>query len=341
MTRRFFPEEEIEIIEDDFDAAAQYGKDHHVPPPAPAKYTNSFAELGAGRTLGKRVLAFIDPQDDGTLNNPPFINVLELSGPDAAATNVQLTIVPQRIIQVGGVGQPTLAEAKALVDAQQASGSIDTFTNETVPGSISYTPFITRLDWGIGGLAVKDVDVDIGYGLNVNISCSFLRINVLVDPLLVPIDVEPGGAAIYELGAFVGPGYAKRNNAQRTICVSEGIGLPAGPGGGGSAVVPIPRFATRVSLIMGSGNAFQSPFDIRGWRAQLLFFRSPISGFTPINPAAIPDYIMGVMDVRDGENSCCQFMIPNGAYYMAVVSNFAPAVQQVSLRPYLIFDLGI
>jgi hypothetical protein len=307
-------------------------------------FPSDFAWLAQGRSLGKKVQLLIDPDDSGDLLNPPNVNVLELQGPDEAAMNVQLTINPPLIIDVP-TPAITLARAKALVDQQAASGSIDNLANELlVPtfGAISYTPMIAILDWGIGGVAVKGVEVDIANGLNINLTCSFLRVNVASDPFIIYTDTDVGSAAIYELAAFVGPGYPKRNNAQRTIYLGRmGIPetLPLFPAI--SSVVPIPKFATRVSLQLGQG-PFGDPDDLRGWYCQIIFLRGPAWGFGTGTAGFVSDFTLGIVEARGDE--CCQFMIPNGAMYCYLRTTFSPGSFPPfgqDIHPALIFDLGI
>jgi hypothetical protein len=309
-------------------------------------FPSDFAWLAQGRSLGKKVQLLIDPDDSGSLQNPPNVNVLELQGPDEAAMNVQLTINPPLIIDVP-TPEITLARARALVDQQSASGSIDNLSNELLvggfPGAVTYTPMIAILDWGIGGVAVKGVEVDIANGLNINLTCSYLRVNVASDPLMQFISDHPvGSSAIYELAAFVGPGYAKRNNAQRTVHVRRfGIpeSLPFSPAI--SNVVPIPKFATRVSLQLGQG-VFSDPDDMRGWYCQIIFLRTPAWGFGTGTALFVSDHSLGIVEARGDE--CCQFMIPNGALYCYLRTTFSPGSFPpfgMDVYPSLIFDLGI
>lgn len=291
--------------------------------------TNSFADLAAGRTLGKRALLLSSFSDAGRPVDNTFINLLELRGPDTNALQVQLTFGQPRAIPVQGT--LTLAAARSLVAQQQAGGSLDNLAIERSQGVFQfvYTPLTGVVDWGIGGVSNDSIETDFSNGTCLNLTCSYLRVRCLIDPFLIVLNtpaVRPSDS-IYELSAFVGPGFPKRNNAQRTILLT-----PLSPGGAYTPVVPIPKFANR-AMVAVSGN----PTAITGWHAVIVFMASPPPLIPPFQTPVFADLaaIVGVYTVIDG--TPLQVPIPNGAAYACV---FNPNAFDL-VQPSLIFDLGV
>ena len=298
-------------------------------------FATDYDYLAQGRSLGKKVLGLLAFTVDGsgnvTITSAPKVNMFEVRGPDKAAMNLQVTLAPPRIIPIDGT-IITAQRAFDLVNSQNASGSIDFAENEDGGQGVVATPMIATVQWGIGGVNVQRAEVDFLNGLSINLSASYLRLGLEIDPLLQKLNVLPGTSAIYEVEAFVGPGYAKRNNAQRTINF-EGVQPPGGGSLGTSPVVPIPKFATRCRLTLGCA-ASVDPDTLSGWTAQVVFFRGYNQGYTANpNPAAWVD-VTGINKIVDGQLGDIE--IPNGSYYVAVRHK-----NSFTIVPRLIFDLGI
>ncbi len=305
--------------------------------------------LAGGRSLGKKVSLLVNTSNSTLIVNPPNVNILEVRGPDAAAMNLQFTITPPRIVQIDGINL-TVARAQGLVDAQQVSGTVSfndqevNFSDPAFPNGVAATPVIATIDWGIGGVSTERAEVDIMNGVNVNLTASFLRIGISVDPLLAKMGVPAGTTAIYELGGFVGPGYTKPNNAQRTIYMG-GINPAAGSDTGTSGFVPIPRYATECTVAIGSGDSSGAGFgtdvaSLVGNLVQIVFFSAYGDifggGYTPpISPTIWPP-CLAAYTIADNGNGNRTVKIPNGAYYAAIRNN-----SDFTIYPNLIFGLGI
>ncbi len=299
------------------------------------EFETDYAFLAQGKSLGKKVDVLVNTSDGDfdIVINPATVSVLEVRGPDEAAMNLQLTICPPLIIPIDGTVL-TLAKAQQEVDAQSASGSTSFAGNEDGDSKVVATPMIAIINWGIGGVNNEKVEVDILNGLNINLTASFLRVEVSADPYLNTLGSRLAGSkAIYELSAFVGPGYAKPNNAQRTIRFKR-VEYEANEGGpfGTTPIVPIPKYATRCSLGVGT---FGVPSNVQGWVAQIVFFADYGTGYAlNPNPATWPTPVACITAADNGNGG--KFEIPNGAYYAAVIHK-----NSFAIIPSLIFDLGI
>lgn len=308
-------------------------RDHRLPilppmnPIGPA--VGTFADLSRGKSLGKAVDLLVQGDDSARIVNPAAVNMLEVMGDDGAAQNLQLTIKPPKGVRIGtGAGQLPLATAQQAVDSQSLSG----VTRANLAGNLVLTPLIGLLEWGVGGTNVEKAEVDISNGVCLNLTCSFLRVGVQVDPMLALLSVNLGSDAAYEVSGFVGPGFPKPNNGQRTyqlgnINVADGIGV--------SPIVPIPQFANRLKLVAAPVEGV-APVDVQGWVLQVLFF-SFNQGYlysSGWNPATVTDLLGSVLVVDNG-SSGEGIPIPNGAGFVGVVSyNYSLNVQAV-------FSLGI
>jgi hypothetical protein len=297
-----------------------------------------YSMLAAGRSLGKKVN--IATTQQGALAS--FVNCLEVKGPDEAAMNLHLSLTPPKILPFGAPGEITNAQALDLLNRQAASGTLSNAS--AIAQNVSWARLIAVLEWGIGGLANDSVEVDIMNGLNVNVSASFLRVGVRFDQFPDLLGVPQGDLALYELGAFVGPGWAKQRNAQRSIQFPL-LG-PTGTGVNGkaamSSIVPIPRYATSVRMIASAPSTFgQGLLPVlpqTGWFAQVIFYSSPGPGIgaTPdITQSPVPNQV-GAATVIDNGSAGLSIPIPNGAYFASVLNGTGEFMQ-----PTLIFDLGI
>lgn len=301
------------------------------------KPNSIFSYLARGKSLGKKVDLLYDishPFGQGSAAAPDT-NLLEVKGVDEAAMNLQFTIVPPRIIPIDS--SFTLDQAKAAVQAQSASGAMDWLANEQGNRLVKSTPLIAKLEWGVGGASIEKVEVDILNGCCVNLTASFLRAAVAVDPFCFLLTNFPGGAspALYELAAFIGPGYTKPNNAQRTIRFRS-VAIPDGiTDFGTTPLVPIPRMATRCRLSVAPVDD-TDPNSIVGWLAQIVFFNFYNGGLSPNPDPTTWTDMAAVYTIADNGNGSGNVEIPNGATYAAVRHN-----NSFRIKPSLIFDLGI
>lgn len=304
---------------------------------AMASSSTVFNSLMAGKTTGKKVQLLARFTDTERPVSNSFVNILEIKGPDSAAMNVQVSFGPPKIIPL--TPSFTLAQAQDVVDRQNASGTIDNFGVEASAIGFAYTPIIGVVDWGVGGTSFESVECDFANGTNLNLTCSFLRIRCLIDPFIELLDntSRAGSNGVYELAAFVGPGMAKRNNAQRTIPLGNNLNPPVPGITGFTPVVPIPKFANRAWAAIGRGQGLDTA-AIAGWQVQIVFMASPPTGIAPFaaNPAAVQlGTIVGVFQVNDG--SPFAVPIPNGASFACLRIISATALG----NPSIIFDMGI
>jgi hypothetical protein len=348
-------------IRDDFEAMEEFGRSSagKIPPNPPLNRYTEFQLLSEGKTLGKKINLWnegVAGLEGGRFGRS---NMFELRGPDTAAMNLQITLSPPKILTPEG------GASEALANSQRISGTYDNDDLETiVPDAtilngelrnFQYAPVIALLTWGVGGISSDDAEIDVSNGLNINITASFVRISALIDPWWPRLNPSNGrSAGAYEIGAFVGPGYVKPNNAKRTYDLG-GIATPsqfvpfttlsAGPNFGTSPIVPVPKYATRVSLIVGGdyGDFDNDPLETLGWQAQIVFFSSStgqqaglLSGLTGNTNPALWTTIVGSYLVTDNGVGGKSFEIPHGAMYAAVRHNNAFPIQ-----PRMIFDLGI
>jgi len=315
-----------------FPKAAQHG--------GPNTPQTLYALLAQGRSLGKKVNIALDNQT--ALNSK--VSVLEVKGPDEAAMNLQVTLTPPKIIPIGNqAGDISLATAQDLVNSQKASGTKGNGDYQLGP-NILWAPMIAIVEWGIGGIAVEAAEVDIMNGVNLNLSASYLRVRVEVDPY---INLRPYSAqsALYELGAFVGPGFAKPRNAQRTIYLGNVAPPSVSNAAATTQIVPIPKYATGVRCLMQTPDLspFGAPpaYPALGWIAQVLFFSSPGPGTmaagVDITANPMPNLLCSAMVADNGTGPGANTIpIPNGAQFCCVVNQSASYAD-----PVLIFDLGI
>lgn len=296
-----------------------------------------FNSLMAGKTTGKKVQLLARFTDTDFPVSNSFVNILEIKGPDSAAMNVQVSLGPPKIIPLSPTF--TLARAQDLVDRQSASGTIDNFTVEAAAINFQYTPIIGVIDWGVGGVSFESAEVDFANGTNLNLTCSFLRLRCLIDPYIELLNNtnRSGSNGVYELSAFVGPGMAKRNNAQRSIPLGNFLNPPGGGNTGFSPVVPIPKFANRAWAAVGRDPGLD-PAGITGWSVMIVFMAAPPVGVAPfaVNPAAAQlGAIVGAFTVTDTDPFSVP--IPNGAEFacLRIISALALG------NPSLVFDMGI
>lgn len=308
-----------------------------LPGPLSGRHMTDYELLCNGRSLGKKVNVLV-----GTSNAfNSKVNLLEVKGPDAGAMNLQIALMPPRVIPVYSGAGPnpgliTEAQAFQLVNSQNASGTELNDSTGMMQRNFIWSPMIAVLEWGIGGQAVERVEVDILNGLNVNLSASYLRIGVEVDPLIGLLhgnfgDFSPG---LYELGAFVGPGFAKRRNAQRTVMFQNSLGFTTDESKT-SPIVPIPKFATSFWM---NATPVNVGLPTVGWEAQVVWLLSAGNGV----PYALGPNIGATGAIKIGSHTITdnsefvEIPIPNGAQYFCIVNRSGFGIQ-----PSVVFNLGI
>lgn len=293
-----------------------------------------YALLAKGKPLGKKVDLLVSgfSQSVSQISAIRSTTMLEARGDDVAAMNLQITLAPPKVIPLNAAF--TAAQAKEAVERQNASGTSNNDSSNLVGPNFQFTPIIALLEWGVGGYSNDKVEVDFSNGLCVNLTASYVRISASIDPYLriVP-NTNLGSPAVYELAAFIGPGWAKPRNAQRTIALPQLAPTECSP------IIPIPRYATSVKLVGSSPGTGAVP--TLGWLATVVFFCSPGTGPSVLNPdltaAPVPVQFGNVLVADNGSGpGSNEIAIPNGAYFAAVINNGGD-----TLSPRLVFDLGI
>lgn len=207
---------------------------------------SAWARLARGGALGKKSVLIYDADADATQR--AGVPMLQIEGEDGDAQPLVVTLGAPAVI----VLPLDDFEGKNL---QAITGEQTNFQSgaRTFPGTAGPTEWpgiVAAIEWGVGGTSSRAF-VDFVNGTTVNLQASWLRVHAAIsefDNVAIP-----GTSAAYVLQAFVGPGYTRPGNAQRTIYVDEI------PNNTESAVFPVPPFARRAVLIGGSDEATPTP----------------------------------------------------------------------------------
>jgi hypothetical protein len=264
--------------------------------------------------LGKRSNLQFVSGDSNILRGPPFF---QLTGDDRDAMPLTLTIVPPRV----AFGIPANVIESAGGAVQNVGGAQNNFevsTEGDFPGTsvpVTWPPMSARVRWGVGGMNTY-ADVDLMNGVVLNLHASFVEVYPYV--ALTSANGIEGTSAVYELGAFIAPGYTKPGNAQKT----EWIGvINAGVEG---LTFPIPMFAKRAYLVACDSTAAPqlSVGTLRFWQNTVAAAGAGVSNLGNF-------FFAGATQFQSVE-------IPNGAMYFSVLSGMSE-----NARYAVIFDLSI
>lgn len=286
------------------------------PPPPDGKSGGENGLLRKGMTIGKRANVLLQSPSNnfspGEVSQGK-ITVLRLQAEDHEAQQVQLTLLPPKLNTT-----PLPIPAGILSNVQLVNSFQDNhqLLNNT-PTSFDFGQPFATIEWGIGG-AQSSADVDMMNGISVNLTCSYLSVIINVASAGQDVTGIVPQSRIYEVGAFVGPGLPKPNNAQRTIRMLTAAGGDIiGISPAQSAIFPIPRHAKNVML-------FGNLQDFTG-RVHFQYDNA----VTSLRPA-------GVVVFFQGAGALIPQAIPNGAMYFKVshVSQSATAI-------WAVFELSI
>lgn len=311
MSRQY--RDEATFIEDDFDEMEQFGRDARggLPKDGTSPLLTEWRKLSMGKTLGKSIILHVPGVPISNLH-PAFApnNVLEVSGDDTDALNLSLLLSPPKVLDSAGL---------TVTNVQNVSGTqdnINLFANPPPAVPFIFLPVVARVEWGIGGTS-NQVDIDVSDGTVVNISSSFVRVSMGIDVSYLAGGFFSNTPGFYQLSAFIGPGFGRGSGCRRTFFVRGPVAHPAFLANNEtSEVMPIPRFAKKVSVIgsVASGNT---------WAGHVRFFTS--------NNA-----LVNIGDVIVQANLAEPFLIPNGAYYFTVLN-----ISGVDATPVAVFELAI
>lgn len=276
--------------------------------------TQGWERLIWDQPLGKRSNLQFIAGDSNILRGPPFF---QITGDDRDAMTLALTIVPPRV----AFGVPANVIDSAAGAVQNVGGAQDNFevsTEGDFPGTsvpITWPPMSARIRWGVGGMNTY-ADVDLMNGVVLNIHASFVEVYPYV--ALTSANGIEGTSAVYELGAFIAPGYTKPGNAQKT----EWVGVI--DTGAEGLTFPIPRFAKRAYLIACDSTVTPqlSVGTLRFWQNTVAAGGAGVSNLGNF-------FFAGATQFQSVE-------IPNGAMYFSVLNGMSE-----NARYAVIFDLSI
>jgi len=307
-------------------------------------------QLSHGRTIGKTaniLVSAISPLI-GNFARSGLVDLLQIQGKDDNALQLCVTLLPPIAIpgsQFPGGVPPTDG---TILDATGARSNDDIYLHPPIGGAdFAWLPLVAKAEWGIGGVQTS-VECDFLYGLVLNVCASWLRISIFKDYSFEGLMIPPN---VISLGAFVGPGYPKANNAQRTlnvgsvtIAVAGAPNVPGFPVKGYNAsnpptftlpvpftgihnLFPVPKYAKQASItavINASGtpttHGFASILDC------VIIFYKDIAALNPKGTYRLTSDNPGPV------------IVPNGAYYWTIQNNSTVSdIDDCSV----IFDLAI
>ncbi len=266
-----------------------------------------WAFLAEGQTLGKKCnIIFTPPAFGVRLETPSPVNILQVQADDSKAHPLCVTLSPPQGVLPPIAGFPA--------DSQGITGTADNIEGLNAPAGsqLVWANPVAVVEWGVGGISNR-VECDFLNGLCLNLSASWVRIRAIVESVEATTSLMA-----YTLGANIGPGNPKPNNAQRTVlprigALADGVESP---------VRPVPRYAKQVYVL---GNVPIGQVFI----GHIRFYRDNQG----------PAGIVPCGDLLFTSNDHAPGLIPNGAMYFTVVNNSGAAAGNVT--PYAVFDLAI
>lgn len=299
------------------------------------------------KTIGKKIAIAAQGSDSGIIQGNS-LNILQISAPNEFAQQLQLVLSSPHLVSQYQFPGGVVPMDGSIQDASGDRDNYDFYLHPSDSNNISWMQAIAVIEWGIGGVQYK-AEVDFLNGLCINLVASWVRVGAFIDAINTDGTVVDGGAYIFS--AFVGPGYPKANNAQRTFYVGSLLNVGDSSGGfssdfgypqkgygnifntdptlpplnGFANLYPIPYFAKLASVIAMHGDTLSFGLPLSPWDVSLVFFRD-VRATNPLG------HYHFTPDVREP----CR--IPNGAMYFSVHNNLGnPITSPVSV----IFDLAI
>jgi hypothetical protein len=311
-----YPRGTVEVMEEPFEADLNMAREHGYGLPKPTPY-NEWIQLSRGKTIGKR--GNLNIGVDGQLSDT--INLLEVGGPDMAAINLCVTLIPpQRIYD----SVTAIANAGALnaTGSQDINDPLEPVPPGTFPGS--FIDVFAILEWGIGGIQ-SSAEVDFVMGTQINIQASWVR-------LRASGRIVSGTNELISVGAFVGPGQASNQApAQRTIwprlvATPDVYDIGALAPGTKTSFMPVPNFAKKVRAIANIqfGGAF--PAVVPHLALEMHMDADP----------ATPDGLLN-WDLEGFDLYNQQYPVPSAIHFMKLHNHGAVAVAAAGL----IFELNL
>lgn len=254
----------------------------------------AWERLSRGKTLGGSVRL---PYNASVLRRQfgPS-NLLDVSGDDADACQIRLTLTAPRISRI-----PFSSVAQFAISTQDPTQTNEETGADDFPGSSEpalWPPFEAVVEFGVGGRN-EVFALDFVNGAAVDLTASFLRVRAAV-PNLAGAGIL-GTSAIYELAAFAGPSQG-HSRAQKTVWCGVVPSLTE------SAVFPVPKFA-RTAYVVGCDPS-ASAVTVEVTVANLRFWQSA-------------DGVAGGHNVGNfvaAGNQAAPFDVPAGAAYASIAS---------------------
>lgn len=273
----------------------------------------AWERLAKGKTIGKSSNLVFDVSSFGIngqgLPNVSPTDILAVQGPDECAMQFCLTLaVPKQIDQAfNAANTATIQQAQAGYDN---IAIVRTGMGGDVGGVLTgngnnriWANLVAEIEWGSGGINHR-CEADFSNGLCVNLCGSFVRVKGFAEPNPVGFN-----SAYYQLAATLSPGYAKSENAQRSIMAQTRPAINTE-----TPMYTVPRFAKRVSLT--GANDVHDPFV-----GTLRFYREP----NLVNNNRVADLIFA-------GNNPGPFPVPNGAYYFTFFTGIANPTQTATFE---------
>lgn len=293
------------------------------------------------KTIGKKIAIAAQNNDSGSVTGNS-LNILQISAPNEFAQQLQVVLGSPRLVPYFQFPGGTPPMDGAIQDATGDRDNYDLLMHPD-PGGLSLYQAIAVIEWGIGGVQYK-AEVDFLNGLCINLVASWVRVSAFLDALNTEGLEVDGGAYIFS--AFIGPGYPKANNAQRTFYVgglhntaddyagggysgypTRGYNFPVqgsdpttNPQNGQAQLFPVPYFAKLATAICSRGNQKVDPWDVN-----VVFFRDTQA----LNSLG---QFRFTQDIREP----CR--IPNGAFFFSVHNNLGNPLTEFAQ---VVFDLAI
>jgi hypothetical protein len=237
-------------------------------------------------------------------------------GSDLDACQMTITLAQPRVIKAAFVDRGIVGQNQQNTTGSYANVDVTSANFPGTSGPIAWVPMIAKVEWGLGGTR-HEAYVDFNQGTVINISASWVRVSGAVAPDAAAS--APGTSGLYELAAFVGPGWTQRGAAQRTVF------LGTIDTGAESAVFAVPPFARRATVISMDPEAVGTASPVLT-SAYLRFWQGP-TGVAVAN---------NVGNFFQAGNAIPGFDVPNGGAYFSVQNQSG-----ANLKHAVLFELAI
>ena len=295
--------------------------------------------LAQDKTIGKRIAIAAQTTNEGVIQGNS-LNILQIAAPNEFAQQLQIVLSSPHLVPDFQFPGGIVPMDGTIQDASGDRDNYDFYLHQSPgPLNVSWRQAIAVIEWGIGGVQYR-AEVDFLNGLCINIVASWVRVGAFLDAISMnSFDAEvivTGGA--YIVSAFIGPGYPKANNAQRTFYVGDlsasdslQSGYPLNGFGNVAALgfnlYPVPYFGKTATIIASRHNGSGIPLP---WDLDLVFFRDVRSQFSLGHYHFTPD-------IRE---PCT---VPNGAMYFSVHNRIPgdPSIIPPTTPVSVVFELAI